>query len=185
MKFNLKVFLTHMAEQAGSRKGRDMRPYVGVDEHINASPVTAALSRLVSAGHISGSKPLWYQKHESSSGQSAYAPGRLTMRVRERAQERSSDSDWSEESILASLLIEFTVRDRLVLLVDDRGRESAEMRSMLGRYVRPNMEAAAGDRLGLLVIGRNTTTSLMVYAAALEAHLQAHVVEEGYTEVWF
>jgi hypothetical protein len=185
VKFNLKLFLTHVVGQASSRRGRDATPYVGVDEHINSSPVTQALTRLVAAGIASGSKPLWYQRMESPSGQNAYAPGRLSTRARERPEARPDDSNWSEESVLASLFIEFGVRDRLVLLIGDRGRDSAEMRNLLGRYVRPNMEAVAGAGLGLLVLGRNSATSQIIYAAAMEARLRTHGVEPGYAEAWF
>jgi hypothetical protein len=185
VKFNLKLFLTHVVGQSSSRRGGDITPYVGVDEHINSSPVTQALARLASAGITSGSKPLWYQRTESPSGQNAYAPGRLSHRARERPVASADDSNWSEESVLASLFIEFGVRDRLVLLIGDRGRDSAEMRNLLGRYVRPNMEAVAGAGLGLLVLGRNSATSQIIYAAAMEARLRTHVVESGYGEAWF
>ena len=87
--------------------------------------------------------------------------------------------------MLASLFIEFTARRRLVLLVDDRGLDSAEMRNLLGRYVRPNLEAVAASGLGLLVLGRNSATSLMLYAAAMEAHLRRNSVEPGYAEAWY
>lgn len=185
MKFNLKSFLTHVVGQAKTRNVGNVVPYVGVDEHINALPVTSALGRLASDRVVSGSKPLWYQRLDSPSGQNAYAPGRLSTRARERSVEQAKDSTWSDELVLASLVVEFGVRHRLVLLVGDRGRDSAEMRSLLGRYVRPNMEAVAGAGLGLLVLGRNGATSLMIYAAAMEAHLRQREVEPGYAEVWF
>ncbi len=185
MKFNLKVLLAHVVGQPGSRRGRDVTPYVGVDEHINASPLTNALGRLAAARIVSGSKPLWDQRLESRGGQASFAPGRLSTRTLERDDEPKDDAGLSEESVLASLLIEFTVRDRLVLLIGDRGRASAEMRNLLGRYVRPNIDAVAGRGLGLLVIGRNSATSLVLYAAAMEGNLRSHEVEAGYAEVWF
>lgn len=181
--YNPAAFIT--TTLADAIRCREDRPglTLGIDEGMNNETHIGSLCRrLIAAGVVFASVPLWYQQRENAQGQrfmavgSSVSPSPLMTDVGRAVR----GSSWPDERVVALLVAEFLSTDRLCLFTQNTKNDVNGLRWILEREVGPALENLSPRRLGLLVLSPVAGTSLANYTEAVEHRLRSDKVLPGF-----
>lgn len=160
---NIPGFLKNL-QLSGS--DRQCLPFLGIDENLNTEQIDDLTRQLVSNRKVDMSAPLWYKTRVSQEDGSilfTIAGGvdrdstlRQPNPFHSNIGKDKRGESWSDLRIAASLVVNFTVYNVLVLLSGDTHKNKDGLWNILNKQVKPNLPE--GCTLVVLFKRSNTIT---------------------------
>ena len=92
---------------------------------------------------------------------------------------------WNDDQVVEYLLVHFYDYRNLVLLSADLGWDAQGLRTIIHNQVKPVLQSASNNYLGLNVLLKKGKTAIQTYADEVIKFCTAHLFEADYTEVLY